>query len=333
MIFVTGGTGFLGSHLLASLSKGNDEIVALKRKGSSAALTEKIFRLHGVENKFSNIRWAEGDVCEYFSVEDAMQSATQVYHCASVVSFLKKDKKRMMEINAGGTAHVVNAALALNVQKFCHVSSIATLGRNAATGLFDEETLWEESSDNSNYSKSKWKGELEVWRGIAEGLNAVIVNPAVILGAGDWKNGSPALFNLVKNGLKYYTPGMNGYVCVDDVVRSMQELMNSEISGERFIVSAEDISYEDLFSRMAAALTVKAPHVGISKSAASFAVRLEAIRSFFSSSSARISKETVNTAFRTYKYNNEKIKKAVNFKFSPVNDCINNTAELLLKGF
>ena len=333
MIFVTGGNGFLGSHLLAALAVQETEICALKRESSSLALCEKIFRLYGAEAHFSKIRWVIGDVTDSFSVEESMAGAAEVYHCASVVSFLKKDKWEMNRINGRGTANVVNAALHTGVKKFCHVSSIATLGRNSATGLFDEETLWEDAPDNSNYSRSKWQGELEVWRGMAEGLNAVIVNPAVILGPGDWNRGSTALFQLARKGMPYYTEGVNGYVDVKDVVSAMLKLMKSEVTGERFVLSSEDLSYLELFSLMADAFGKKRPSRRLTPFTASCAQRAEAILAWLSLRSPRISRENVITAFHVYRYSSEKIRKQLNFTFRPVEESVKETAALLLQGF
>ena len=333
MIFVTGGNGFLGSHLLLRLATQDRPVTAVKREGSSLLLCEKIFRLYNAEERFKKINWINGDVTDYFFLEEALNGAEHVYHCAAVVSFLKKDKRKMDLINVQGTANMVNASLHAGVKKFCHVSSIATLGRNTATGLFDEETLWEVSPHNSNYSKSKWKAELEVWRGIAEGLNAVIVNPAVILGPGEWKQGSAALFKLVADGLKYYTEGVNGYVDVKDVAVVMQRLMESDVSGERFVVSAEDLSYKELFTLMAEHLKKKPPHRRLSPGMAQAAQRAESVLALLTGRNPRVSRENVITAFHEYRYSNKKIISTLNYQFTPVSETIRESSGLLLQGF
>ena len=184
MIVVTGGTGLVGAHLLYDLCKKHEHVRALKRQNSDLKQVKKTFFYysHDAENLFQKIEWVNADVTDYFSLEDAFKDAKQVYHVAAMVSFHEKDNRKMMEINVKGTANVVNAALHHKIEKLCYVSSIAALGRPDANELATEETPWKDSDKSTAYSISKYKAELEVWRGIEEGLNAVIVNPSVILG-------------------------------------------------------------------------------------------------------------------------------------------------------
>ena len=226
MILVTGGTGLLGSHLLFQLVKHGKKVRAIKRKGSNTAMVERIFSYysddpHGI---FSSIEWMDADILDYGAMEDALDGIEEVYHCAAVVSFDSRDHNLMKKVNTGATANLVNLCLHHKVKKFCHVSSIATLGRTDNDGVTDEETYWKTSRKNSFYSVSKYGAEREVWRAMEEGLNAVIVNPSVILGPGFW-HGNSGLFRLVDHGLKYYTEGVNGYVDVRDVANAMILLM------------------------------------------------------------------------------------------------------------
>ena len=223
MILVTGGTGLLGSHLLLELARSGKNVRALKRKSSNISQVRKVF-LYYVQNAdelLQNIEWFEGDLLDFGSIEDSLEGVKEIYHAGAVVSFYPSDHKSMLKVNIEGTANLVNLALEKAISKFCYVSSVSTLGRADNLGLTDEETYWKASNKNSQYAISKYGAEREVWRGIEEGLNAVIVNPSVILGPGDWKSGSPAFFSRIGKGLKFYTSGINGFVDVRDVSKAM----------------------------------------------------------------------------------------------------------------
>lgn len=333
MILVTGGTGLVGSHLLFDLIQSGENVRALKRDSSSAELVKKIFSIYSSDADllFDKIEWMKGDITEIYSLYEAMQDVEKVYHAAAVVSFHAADYNEMMKINVDGTANVVNACLHKNIKKLCFVSSIATLGRKDNDELIDEETRWKNSITNSAYSISKYGAEREVWRGITEGLSAVIVNPAVIIGPGDWRKGSSQIFEQVWNGLRYFTNGMNGYVDVRDVVKCMIYLMNSEVSNSRFIVSSENLSYFELFSMIAEDLGKKKPSVKANAFLSQLAWRLEWFRSKLTGKKPLITKETARTAFQRYQYSTEKIKKTTGIKFIPIHLSIQENCKQFLK--
>lgn len=320
MIVVTGGTGLVGSHLLMQLAKKDIRVRALKRSSSDMKAFNYVFSSNGVSIK--NIEWVEGDITDINSLEEHLQNSTQVYHCAAMISFAPHEAKKMLHTNIEGTANVVNTCLKLNVQKLCYASSVAALGRNTTEAIIDEETHWQPSSDNSNYSISKYGAEREVWRGIAEGLNAVIVNPSIILGAGNWDNGSNKMLQQVWNGLRFYTKGIAGFVDVRDVADIMIQLMNSAISGERFLLNAESISYQDFFKRVAKLLQKREPSVCASPIISEIAWRAEAVREIVMNNKPLITKETARTAHKKYFYSNEKIKKALGYEFRAFNETL-----------
>jgi dihydroflavonol-4-reductase len=134
----------------------------------------------------------------------------------------------MIANNVEGTANLVNAALEKGVRKICHVSSVAALGRLDEQQLITEETNWVPSKKISGYSESKFFSEVEIWRGIEEGLNAVIVNPSIILGPANWETGSAKMFKTVWDGMKFFTRGVTGFVDVRDVVKAMILLMDEQ---------------------------------------------------------------------------------------------------------
>lgn len=313
MIFVTGGTGLLGSYLLRDLVARGQEVSALYRSNIPD------------EPYAKSVRWIQGDILDIVLLEEIMQKAKQVYHCAAVVSFNPAKKYEMLKINAEGTANVVNAALTSGVQKLVHVSSVSALGRNETGTAISEEDKWDEEKNKSAYGKSKYFAELEVWRGISEGLNAVIVNPSTILGVGRWeKDGSAAIFKKAYEAFPWYTDGVAGFVDVADVAKAMIQLMESDIAGERFIINAENRALKEVFTDMAKAFNKKPPH----KKAPSFMIkllwRLEKLRSLFTSKDPLITKETANTAQRKTYYDNTKLLKFLpGFQYKSLQTTIN----------
>lgn len=318
MILVTGGTGFLGSYLLRALVHAGKPVRALYRQHIPVQLQD-------IQHK---IQWVQGDILDVISLEEAMQDITHVYHCAAVVSFHPDSRRALMQVNADGTANVVNMALDAGVKKLVHVSSVAAIGRAKEGGVIDEECEWQESRNNSQYAISKYRGEMEVWRGIAEGLPAAIINPSVILGSGFWHEGSGSL---VKNAWKefpFYTKGINGFVDVEDVVRAMLLLMDSNISGQRFILSADNWSYYDLFSTMAGQLGKKPPHIAVQPWLAEIVWRMEKLKGLFSGNKPLVTKETARTAQLKVYYSNEKIQRLLpGFQFKPLQQTIAEVCE------
>lgn len=329
MVLVTGATGFLGAHLLIELLNNNQNIRAIKRENSDLNFVKKIFSYYhqDVDYLYKKIEWVDADVMDIFSLEDAMQGVEKVYHCAAVVSFSPKDKTRLFDTNVKGTANVVNTSLRMQIKKLCFVSSIAAIGRSENNQQTTEETEWKSSKRNSNYAVSKYNAEMEIWRGIEEGLNAVIVNPSVILGPGDWKSGSAKIFDTLGKGSKFYTEGVNGFVDVRDVAKVMFLLMESEIINERFIVSSENLSYRELFTLILKAYHMKAPHIEAPRILLELFWRFERIRGNLFNIRPLITRETVNTSQSKYYYSTEKLQKAIGFQFKPMAEIINFTAK------
>ncbi len=333
MIFVSGGTGFVGAHLLYDLAKKDHKVRAIKREGSSLELCKKIFSIYSEEpeKEFAKIEWFDGDMLDYFSIEKAMAECSLVYHCAGQVSFNPSEKHKTIFINEEGTKNIVDAALHHGIGKICFISSIAALGRTTKNELISEKTQWENDKLNSAYAIGKHKAEMQIWRGVAEGLKAVVVNPSIILGPGDWNKGSSELFSLINKGWNYYTEGINGYVDVRDVSRAMIQLMESDIENERFILNAENLSYKELFDMMAESLDVKKPHKKAGKRLGGLVWRLEKIRSFITGKPPLLTRETAATALNISRYDNQKIIKNIDFQFIPIRKSIEDTVRIFKK--
>lgn len=323
MILVTGATGLLGSHVVAQLLEREKKIIALKRPSSDLSLIKKIVARHfkNTDTVFNRIEWIDADLDDYASLKKAMIDIDEVYHCAGLVSFNPEDKSRILKINIEGVKNMVDAALESKVKKFCHVSSIASLGR-AREGFVDENCIWEDSENNSLYSVSKYKGELEVWHGVSKGLNAVIVNPSIILGAGDWNSGSAELFRTAYKELPFYTFGINGFVDVNDVARSMLLLMEQNKFGNRYVISAANVPYRTLFNMMAAHFGKRKPYIPARKFLGGIAWRFFWLASKFTGRKPLITRETARTANKKHFYSSEKLIRETGFQFLPIEQTI-----------
>lgn len=297
MILVTGGSGFLGRHLLEVLAARPEPVRALYHSRSPQA-------------EWPHVHWQRCDLLDIKAVEEAMQGITAVYHCAATVSYDPRMRNAMIHGNVTGTAHVADAALEAGVRRFVHVSSIASLGRSigpeGAAPAIDENTHWEESKANSPYAESKFLAEMEVWRAMAEGLEAVIVNPGIILGEGDWDKGSARLMQIVHNEFPWYTEGINAWVDVKDVAAALILLMDSDVSDERYILSAGNFSYKEVFTEMAHALGRRPPFKHATPFLSEIVWRAEVIKSRLAGKEVTISKDSARTAQARCYYDNGK---------------------------
>src|SRR5690606_81816 len=312
VLLVTGGTGFLASTVLKHLIDNGESIVALKRPTSIIPDHLKSSSL---------IQWVDADITDYFALEDIFPTIQQVYHCAAKISYHKEDATAMFQTNIEGTKHIVNLSL-LYQARLVHVSSIAALGTNKLGLPIKESDKWEYNRKISNYSLAKYESEMEVWRGIVEGLDAVIVNPSIIMGVGPGENGSRTIFDMVKKGNKIYPLGSVGIVDVDDVAQIMIKLMNSDITGERFILNAENISNQDLLSKISDYMQKPRPSIAASRVVLSMAWRLSKVASFLNGKRPALTKETARAANKKLEYDNSKITKALGVSFKPLDNTL-----------
>lgn len=250
MILLTGATGFLGTYLIDTLLTAGYEIRVLVRDAENRQLPPW--------SKLVEV--VSGDILDALVLRKALEGIDLVIHAAAMVSFSRGDTPALLNINVRGTETLIDACLEVEQPRIIHVSSIASIGRTTDNSLADEETPWLAQQAQSGYALSKYKAEREVYRGIAEGLEAVIVNPGVILGSGDWNQGTPQLFARVADGLRFCPQGVNGWVGAKDVASACRFLMEHPApNGSRFILVGENDSYQNVFGRMAEALGVKGP--------------------------------------------------------------------------
>jgi nucleoside-diphosphate-sugar epimerase len=327
MIFVTGGTGFLGAHVLAKLASEGIPVRALKRKSSSTEYLKKVLLKNNCSDFYNKIEWIEGDMLDYELLLDSLNGVSHVIHAAAIVSFSKKDFKLVTNGNVNGTANLVDAALSNNVKRFCHISSITALGGNEDGKPIDENSEWRNNKGNSAYSIAKYYSELQVWRGHSEGMECVIVNPSVIIGSGNWKTDISSLFTKVSKGLKYFTCGSTGFVDVTDVADIVTKLaLHSEVNGERFVINAENIAYREILNMIAQSLNKDIPKKEVGEKTLNILYKLSVIGSIFSKNKSLMSPDMARIATSNLFYSNKKICDLLTYNFRPISETIKKMA-------
>jgi nucleoside-diphosphate-sugar epimerase len=329
MILVTGATGQLGSHVLYELAKHKKPVRALYRNKERISDTRNVFRFYEPDDEaFNSIEWAQVDINDYHALHNAMQGAKLVFHTAGHVSFNDRERKTLYHVNAEGTANVVNACLDVGTDRLCHVSSIASIGELAPGVPVTESVLWNQGTSASAYAKSKYKGEMEVWRGIHEGLNAVIVNPSVIIGPGMWMGPGSRLFFAIEKGLKYYPAGSSGYVDVRDVAKILAMISEMPVSGERYILNAGLMSHREFMAVLATELGVRVPNTLISSFISEIAIFGESVRAFFTGSEPRINQRTLKIASEELNYSSDKIRNLLEVNFIPIEESVKTAVQI-----
>jgi nucleoside-diphosphate-sugar epimerase len=314
-VLVTGGTGFVGAYVIRDLVNAGYKVSALRRNSPLPTYIDA--------DILNRVTWINGDILDPALLEEAMENVDAVIHSAAKVSFNSKDRTELLTTNIEGTANVVNAALEKKIRRFIYVSSGSTLGKRTNGSMVNEETKWTESKLNTTYASSKQRGEMEVWRGIAEGLNAVIVNPTTILGYGDWNSSSSAIFKNIYLGFPWYTNGTNGFVDVEDVSRVIVALLATNIRSERFIISGENWTYRKLLSTIADGFRQKRPYREATPFLASLAWRIEKLRAVFMGKPARVTRESAKIAQSDTNFDNSKIIRALpGFRFTNLEETI-----------
>src|SRR6056297_1006482 len=329
MIFVTGSTGLVGAHLLYQLAGKGEKVKALIRNPDKIKQVKHVFSYYSdhAGQLIDTIEWIRGDILDPASYFDALKDVKTVYHCAAMVSFDKKHKTELLKTNIEGTANIVNASLEHRIEKFCFVSSIAALG-NAQNGeAVTEENSWSPTKIHSFYALSKFKSEMEVWRGVQEGLNAVIVNPSVILGPGFWNSGSGLIFIKAVRGMLFYTTGTTGFVDVRDVVYAMIKLSESSISNQRFILNGENIVYKDLLDKISEAVSVRKPTIKATRTMLNIARRVDGLLSNLGIKKRELTKDLVKSSLSKSQYSSQKIMQSLKMNFIPVQKTIDEMAQ------
>lgn len=332
MILVTGGTGLLGSHLLYHLSLQNKKIKAIFRTKNSLKAVKKVFSYYTKDSSlFEKIQWVKADVTNIVLLEKAFKNVTQVYHTAALVSFSPSDYKLMRKVNIEGTANVVNLCIDKKIKKLCFISSIATISKKIENKFIDESGEWNKKKSNYGYAITKYGAEMEVWRGTQEGVNAVIVNPGLILGGGFWNKGMGAVISKIYKGLPFYSEGVEGCVDVNDVAKICYLLMESNVVNERYVLVAESKSFKWLFKEFALNFNVKKPYIKARKWMSAIFWRVEYVKWLFTKKEPLLTKHSAKSLYKKKYYSSDKIKKQLNFSFIPIKNSIKQVCNFYLQ--
>ena len=336
MILVTGGTGLVGSHLLFKLIEKGYRVRATYRSKKKIDAAKHVFSYYtkNADTLFSKIEWVEANLNDIPTLTRAFKSVTKVYHCAALVSFDPNDYFSLRTVNIEGSANIVNLCLAHDIEKLCYVSSIATIGHGEPNDtIISEKTNWIPEDDHNVYAITKYGAEIEVWRGVQEGLNAVIVNPGFIFGPGFWKTSSGSLFKKTYKGLSHYTNGVTGYVDINDVVNAMVQLMSSAIKNQRYILVSKNMSFKAFAFKVAAHLKVKPPKKEATKRVLQLAWRLDWLNYFLRRRPRKLTKQMAKSVSKKHYYSNKKIIRDLDFKFKSIDDSIFETCQFFLSDF
>lgn len=332
MHILSGANGLVGTYIVAQYLRKNRLICCVVRsKESQKRLVQTVEKLLGqpAENFVHLIEFAQGDIQDYYFLEDLINEGDIVLHAAACVSFNPKDKEKLFDVNIEGTRNVVNSALHKKAEKLLFVSSVAAIGRAKEGVLINEETPWIDSKYNSNYAVSKRGAELEVWRGAEEGLKVAIVNPTIILGYTQKGNSSSSIFHNIKKGFPFVSKGINGYVGAEDVAKISVELADSNICNERFVLNGGNISYNDLFSSIARKLEKKPPSINVKAWMKWIVLPVAKLISILTGRAPFVTKEVFRTSMATHKYSASKIEKQLNYQFTPINQVVEETCKLM----
>lgn len=318
MILVTGGTGLVGSHLIYQLTLENNVIRATHRADSDIERVKLLFKFYSKDfnELFKKIEWIEADLNNLSQLQDAFKDISFVYHCAAYISFDPSRYETLRRVNIRGTANIVNLCINNKIKKLCHVSSVATLGYNIKE--IDENNYWDGNKHKSAYAISKYGAEMEVWRGVQEGVKSVIINPGVIIGPGFSKSALGTIIKMVTNKKRFHTCGKTGYVDVRDIANIMIRLMNSKIENERYILVNKNLSYKKVIDMVSSNLGMKNKSTFVSKSKLKIALVFDLVSSKFFNKERKLSKALCKTLTRNFNYSSKKIKKNLNFEFTSI---------------
>lgn len=315
-ILVTGATGFIGSELVRQLLDKGEAVRILRRRTAKMDL---------LGEAAGRVEHAEGDVTDVFSVQEAMQGITHVYHTAGYIGFGgKREREQLYRVNVAGTANVVNVALEAGVQRLVHTSSMAAFGRPMQpTDVIDETSQWTPSRANSAYAQSKYEGELEVFRAIHEGLDAVIVNPALVFGVGRKSENTRQIAERIRDQrLPGIPTGGTNVVDVRDVAAGHIAAMERGRTGERYFLGAENLSYDTIIRMFANAFGVPPPKRVVRPRPALFLATLIEFASRLTGSHAVLTRETVRNASTFYRYDNRKAVQELGLQFRPFEETV-----------
>lgn len=322
-IFVTGGTGFVGSYILRMLyARGYRHLYAIKRKDSRMGLVMAIE---------SHVHWFDGDLFDYDRLVRQLDGIDVVIHSAAMISFRQRDLKEMRRVNVDATALLTEVALEAGVRQFILISSVAALGRSPGREIIHESCRFEHTRLDTGYGLTKHLAELEVYRAMQEGLQAAIINPAMIMGSGYWDTGTARLIDTVYKRLRFYPLGASGFVDVRDVAEMTIVMLEKGFHGGQLICSAESMPIRDMIGLICRYLERTEPSIALSPTLRAMAWRAEALRSLLTGQPPQITRETLMTSSHTFTFDQSKSLVELGFQYRSLDQCIRDTAAQYLE--
>ncbi len=253
-VLVTGATGFLGGWLVRRLLDEGCDVRIIKRASS------KLDEIEGLK-----LDIALGDVTDSRSIVEACQGVDTVFHLAGLIAYAPMQRAAMEKVNVGGTANVIDACLANGVRKLVHLSSVVAVGASFDKTPLNEDSPYNIAHLHLGYFDTKHEAEILIRKAvIARKLDAVMINPSTIYGPADAKKGSRGVQLKVARGkFPFYPPGGVSVVAVEDVVDSIIAAWRKGKTGERYIVSGENLLIKDVFDIIAREAGAKPPGIAL----------------------------------------------------------------------
>lgn len=325
--FLTGGTGLLGTYFLIQALEQGHSVTAIYRNENSIETTKKVFALQGDKllEKFSEIKWIKADISNPLEIDEIILPSHTVVHCAGMVSFLPRDEQEMYKSNFVGTQNLVNVCIEKGVKKFIHISSVSTLCKEVE--IRDETSFQRPAKEAGFYGKSKYLAEMEVWRAMQEGLNAVVLSPSIILGVHNWNKGSSKMFEVASKGLLFFTEGKTGFVDAKDVANAILIVAENDTKQKRYCLNSENIYYKDFFERLHQLFGKPIPKYKAGKLLTSVYWRLQWIKSEIINTNPLVSKESADTAHSIRIFNGDRFAKEFNYSYTPINNTIKSVVQ------
>lgn len=304
MILVTGATGIVGSHIVLELLKSDERVRVLHRSDSDLSVLDTLLSFHSVKARPELV---EGSLEDTATLYTAAEGCDTIYHCAALVSFNDNDRQRLIEANTYGTRSVVNICIEKGI-KLGYVSSTAAIGDSLKDGERHEESVWLEDKGKAAYTLSKRHAEVEVYRGIEEGLDAVIVNPGIIIGPGNWGQSSTSIFLTGIKGMRFYPAGANGFVDARDVAEITIDLMRSEHEVKcQHLLVGENLSFKEFFDKAAAQSGVKKPSIALSKGLIKMLISTLSLMESLGWRATKVTANSLRSSLKLTRYSNRKI--------------------------
>jgi len=310
VVLVTGATGFLGSVLVRQLVEAGEPVRVLRREGSALDL---------LGETAVRVEHALGDVTDPDAVRDAVRGSRVIYHCAGYVAFGAGDLERLHAVNVRGTAHVADAALAEGVARLVHTSSVSAFGRpeRPTERPIDETAEWVPSRQNSAYARSKYAAELEVQRAVAEGLDAVLVNPSLIFGPGRRGENTTAIVERARRGARLAPAGGTNVVDVEDVAAGLRAALARGANGERYFLGSENLRWTEILGTLADAFGQRRPTRTVPPPLAEAAGAVAEAAARLIGRTPTLTRETGRLSGHFYRYSNRKAIEDLGCTFRP----------------